>query len=322
MSYNRIFLSHRGSDKKIVSDYFNTLSSFGYRPWMDVSDLTTGTALVKSLQEGMASSCAAVFFVTQAFKDEGYLRAEINYALNQNEIWGNGFTIITLIFDKNVKIPDPLKAYLYKYPTTHLEGLRIIINAIPKLKRIHGYLPLPDLVPLQANEVAVVGQNLAGRLGLGEEQNYLKFKEELESLLTRDSLKSLVLVMMTPKVLYSIHQEAAKDMKNSTLRGLEWLKSDLSDKRISVIFHPASTLSVLAVDWSNINKAFAIITPKFQRTHDIYGRISILMDERYFDSAPLTRMIRDGRDKEDGVFMADLTNAPDLLKSLLNDAGI
>lgn len=77
----RIFLSHKTVDKTIVRDYKATLEMVGLRPWLDEDDLHAGVELHRALQKGMKDSCAAVFFITPAYQDEKFLRAEINYAI-------------------------------------------------------------------------------------------------------------------------------------------------------------------------------------------------------------------------------------------------
>lgn len=183
MAYNCIFLSHKGIDKDIVRQYRDVLEAVGLRPWMDESDISKGETLVRALSEGMSNSCAAVFFVTTQYKDEGYLRSEIDEALSQQVARGNGFKLITLaIADESGKrgnVPEPLKKYVWGEPNSHLEGIRFILESLPAhLRKVKGYLSLQDLVPPMAKEVALVGQNLSSRLGLNT-SGYSNFLEEL-----------------------------------------------------------------------------------------------------------------------------------------------
>lgn len=327
MSYNRIFLSHKGINKDIVRQYWDTLFAVGLRPWMDESDISAGHVLVRALSEGMANSCAAVFFVTPEYVDKGYLRSEIDDAIAQQVARGDGFSIITLaIADEKGnrgKVPEPLAKYRWDEPNTHLEGIRCILKALPAhLLKVRGYLPLQDLVPPTAKEVALVGQNLASRLGL-DDRRYSRFLEQLNLLLSRPSLEILVLMIMTPNALLAIHPEAAKDLRAFTLPRLQDLCRDLpNETRITVALHPAATLSVLAVDWTRTEKAFAIITPKFQTTASIDDRVTILLDERYFDSASLSRMLYDAKKKDSGAYEAPLKEAPSLLNRLLSEASV
>lgn len=327
MAYNRIFLSHKGINKDIVRQYRDVLSAAGLHPWMDESDLPAGNALVRALSEGMADSCAAVFFVTPEYQDTGYLRSEIDDALAQKVARGDGFALITLAIaderGKRGKVPEPLTKYIWKEPKTHLEGVRFILDALPPhLLKVRGYVPLPDLVPPTASEVALVGQNLSSRMGL-DSNGYSKFLSELKGILSRSPLETVVLVMMTPKALQAIHPKAATHLRAFSLPRLRDLRRDLpSETRITVAFHPSATLSLLAVDWTRAGKAYAIVTPKFQITASIYDRVSMLLDDRYFDSASLARMLLDAKEGGDGASGAALKDAPHLLEKLLIEANL
>jgi hypothetical protein len=327
MAYNCIFLSHKGVDKNVVRQYRDVLVAVGLRPWMDESDLPAGPALVRALNEGMTNSCAAVFFVTPQYVDEGYLRSEIDDALEQKVARGEGFSIITLVIadehGNRGKVPQPLRKYIWKDISTHLEGVRFILDALPRhLLKMRGYLPLQDLVPPTAKEVALVGQNLSSRLGL-DKPRYAKFLEELKALLHRTSLEMFVLLMMTPKALLAIHPKAATHLRTFSLPRLKDLYRDLpSETRIIVAFHPSATLSMLAVDWTQPGKAFALITPKFQTTAGIDDRVTMLLAEGYFDSASLARMLLDAKEKSNEAAEAPLNEGPALLESLLSEANL
>jgi hypothetical protein len=301
MMHNRIFLSHKGADKETVREYRDTLESIGYRPWMDERDLPVGRELVRALQEAMASSCAAVFFVTPKYQDEEYLRLEIDDALQQKVERGNGFALITLVLpDKRGsagEVPGPLRKYTWGKPKNPLDGLRMILAALPShLSKRRGYVPLPDVVPPNAMQVAVIGQNLAGPLGLTP-QRYTRFKDQLQALLLRKQLHTLALVMMTPRALAAVDRKAARHLRSFSLPGLKRLSDDVSDStRVLIAFHPAATLSMLAVDWELPDRCFALVTPKFQTTSQIDDRVNVLLDERDFDGASLTRMLTDAKE--------------------------
>lgn len=132
---SKIFLSHKGSDKHLVRPYFSTLKLLGFDPWLDEDALTAGAELERGLLRGFADSCAAVFFVTPAFKDESYLAAEIDYAIAQKCDRPERFQIITLVYpdDSGARgvVPDLLKRYVWKEPSDHLDGLQAVIRALP-----------------------------------------------------------------------------------------------------------------------------------------------------------------------------------------------
>lgn len=131
----RIFLSHKSADKAVVRDYKKTLELLGLKPWLDEDDLPAGAELHRGIQNGMRDSVAAIFFITPQYKDEQYLRAEINYAIAEKMRRGDSFAIITLVLDgahgKVAKVPEPLEPYVWKTPETPLQGLREIIRALP-----------------------------------------------------------------------------------------------------------------------------------------------------------------------------------------------
>ncbi|MEB4870178.1 toll/interleukin-1 receptor domain-containing protein [Priestia megaterium] len=131
----KIFLSHRGSNKEMVREYFSVLKELGYEPWLDEDAMAAGITLDRGILEGMKDSCACVFFITPEYKDNGYLEDEINYAKMANREKGNKFTIITLELkdekESDIDIPDLLKPYVWKKPSSSLEALREIVRALP-----------------------------------------------------------------------------------------------------------------------------------------------------------------------------------------------
>ena len=131
----KIFLSHRGSDKNMVLDFKDTLEALGYEPWLDEEAMPAGVLVERAILQGMKDSCAVVFFITPSFKDEGYLKTEINYAIQEKREKGDKFVIVTLLFDdsvgRTVEVPELLKQYVWKTPNTQLQALREIIRALP-----------------------------------------------------------------------------------------------------------------------------------------------------------------------------------------------
>jgi hypothetical protein len=130
-----IFLSHKGADKPLVRDFYETLLSLGYHVWLDEDALSAGAELERGLLEGFKKSCAAVFFITEQFRDEGFLATEVNYAIQEKRSKGKRFAIISLVFDNGRgskgSVPDLLKQFVWKEPKTQLEALRVILRALP-----------------------------------------------------------------------------------------------------------------------------------------------------------------------------------------------
>jgi hypothetical protein len=130
----KIFLSHKGADKALVREFKNTLALLGFDPWLDEDALSAGIELERGILQGFRDSCAAVFFVTPNFRDENYLATEVNYAIAEKRRKGEKFAIITLVFTKERQqgtVPDLLRPYVWKEPSTELEAFREIIKALP-----------------------------------------------------------------------------------------------------------------------------------------------------------------------------------------------
>ena len=136
----KIFLSHKSTDKDAVTDFQKTLRYLGYDPWLDEDAMPAGTPKERGLLQGMQEACAAVFFITPSFKDDGYLATEIDYALEEKRAKNERFAIITLRLGGNgdasaPQVPELLKRFIWKTPKTSLEALREIVRALPVVQR-------------------------------------------------------------------------------------------------------------------------------------------------------------------------------------------
>lgn len=127
----RIFLSHKSVDKPIVMRYYNALKELGFEPWLDEPDMPAGTNLERGIFDGFEKSCAAVFFITENFKDEKYLASEVDYAILQKRKKENKFAIITLRYPKALPVPDLLTPYIFKDVLNDLDGFYQLIRALP-----------------------------------------------------------------------------------------------------------------------------------------------------------------------------------------------
>lgn len=131
----KIFLSHKGADKTLVRQYKKTLELLGFSPWLDEDAMPAGIELERGLLKGFNESCAAVFFVTPNYVDAGYLATEVNYAISEKRTKADRFAIVTLVFPgadgKPAEVPPLLRQYVYKTPTSQLDGLNEIIRALP-----------------------------------------------------------------------------------------------------------------------------------------------------------------------------------------------
>lgn len=127
----KIFLSHKSVDKPMVYRYYNALKGVGFDPWLDEPSMAAGANLEREVFRGFEESCAAVFFITENFKDEKYLAAEVDYAVMQKRKKGDKFAIITLRYTNAAPVPGLLTPYIYKDVANDLEGLRELVRALP-----------------------------------------------------------------------------------------------------------------------------------------------------------------------------------------------
>jgi hypothetical protein len=127
----RIFLSHKSVDKPLVHRYYDALREIGFEPWLDEPDMPAGTNLERGIFGGFEESCAAVFFITENFKDEKYLATEVDYAVMQKRKKGNKFAIITFRYPNASAVPALLTPYIYKDVANDLEGFYELLRALP-----------------------------------------------------------------------------------------------------------------------------------------------------------------------------------------------
>lgn len=129
-----IFLSHKSPDKSLVREIAATLRSIGLTPWLDEDNMKAGANLERALRHGFHESCAAVFFVTPRFVDDGYLASEIDYALAEKRAKGDRFSIITLLLPGDDGtfggVPDLLRTYVWKQ-IQPIEVVRTVVEALP-----------------------------------------------------------------------------------------------------------------------------------------------------------------------------------------------
>jgi hypothetical protein len=131
-----IFLSHKGDDKALVRRFFTALTTIGFRPWLDEEAMIAGTELERGILHGFENSCAAVFFITPEFGDEGFLATEVNYAIAQKRSKRDRFAIIVIRFANDAgtkgEVPKLLgQQFVWKEPSTELEALTEIVRALP-----------------------------------------------------------------------------------------------------------------------------------------------------------------------------------------------
>jgi len=127
----RIFLSHKSVDKPLVYRYYHTLKTIGFDPWLDETNMPAGANLEREVLRGFEESCAAVFFITESFRDEKYLAAAIDYAIMQKRKKEKKFAIITLRYANAAAIPGLLTPYIYRDIMNDLQGFKELVTALP-----------------------------------------------------------------------------------------------------------------------------------------------------------------------------------------------
>ena len=129
-----VFLSHKSIDKQLVREVARTLSATGFAPWLDEDKMKAGANLDRAIKSGFTTSCAAVFFVTPNFADDGFLATEIDYAIAEKRLKGDRFSIITLLLrgaDGGFGVvPEMLRLYVWR-KVEPVEVVRTIIEALP-----------------------------------------------------------------------------------------------------------------------------------------------------------------------------------------------
>lgn len=126
----KIFLSHKSVDKDIVRPFYEVLAELGLDPWLDEKDMKAGDTLHREIADGFDRSCAVVFFVTPNFKDERWLRREVDHAVHRKVERQDRFAIITLAFD-GAEVPRPLQENVWVPVKSHASAVREILRALP-----------------------------------------------------------------------------------------------------------------------------------------------------------------------------------------------
>jgi hypothetical protein len=126
-----IFLSHKSVDKELVRPYHRLLKELGFEPWLDEVDMKAGDTLHRKIADGFDRSCAVVFFVTKNFKDERWLKREVDHAINREIDREGRFKIVTLVFGDEAEVPRPLRERLWVKVSNEIDAVLQIIRALP-----------------------------------------------------------------------------------------------------------------------------------------------------------------------------------------------
>jgi len=131
----KVFLSHRSVDKPLVRRFYTILQQLHYEPWLDEDAIDAGDVLNRAILNGIKQSCAAIFFLTPAFRDDRFLAAEIDHAISEQMERPDHFRIVSLLYPgadgTPVTVPPLLKRFAWKEPIDDLEALGIILRSGP-----------------------------------------------------------------------------------------------------------------------------------------------------------------------------------------------
>lgn len=139
----RVFMSHKGVNKPLVRAVSETLNMIGVKTWLDDEQMPAGQPVVRTLGKGVADCIAAVFFISDAFKDEKYIKHEIDWALDRVAADAE-FRIIPLVLSDHggtvEMVPEALR-YLTWKTVSDVHVLGAIIVALPaRLQERIGYV--------------------------------------------------------------------------------------------------------------------------------------------------------------------------------------
>jgi hypothetical protein len=134
LEISRIFLSHKGVDKPLIEKIDSTLGLLGLKPWLDKHDLPVGSPLVRSVDDAFSNCCAAVFFISASYVDQGVIAGEIDRAIHESALRPDGFKIIPLVLKQHggsdTNVPQPLQKLKWE-SVDDIDILPTILKALP-----------------------------------------------------------------------------------------------------------------------------------------------------------------------------------------------
>jgi hypothetical protein len=101
----QIFFIFAMEDKQKVEKIYASIEELGYRPWISTRDLKPGQVWKDTIEKALLESqIALVFLSTHSINKEGYIKKEINLALNMMSENVKGLSPVIPIRLDNVKI--------------------------------------------------------------------------------------------------------------------------------------------------------------------------------------------------------------------------
>lgn len=130
----RIFLSHKGINKPLVTLIDEALRSLNLRTWFDRNDLMPGDALVRTVDGAFTGCAAAVFFISGDYVDAGVIKNEVERAIHERAMRGEAFRVIPLVLaqhgGRDAHVPAPLRTLAWT-TVQDVEIVPTILRALP-----------------------------------------------------------------------------------------------------------------------------------------------------------------------------------------------
>ncbi|WP_447837512.1 toll/interleukin-1 receptor domain-containing protein [Aeromonas salmonicida] len=134
MENSKIFLSHKGINKPLVREIDKTLRILNLKTWFDIDDLKAGDPLISSIDQAFQQCSAAVFFISDDFKDYGVIKMEIEKAMYESITREESFKIIPLVLTQHggtdVNVPHALQTLTWKH-VSDVQIVPTILSSLP-----------------------------------------------------------------------------------------------------------------------------------------------------------------------------------------------
>lgn len=143
---SKVFLSHKGIDKYLVSEVDAALRTLNLKTWLDRDDLHAGQPLVRGVDEAFEQCSAAVFFISKDYTYSGVIEQEVDRAVHERTLRPTGFTVIPLVLRQHGGTDELVPSSLRRLTWKTVDDVQIvptIIRALPALSQdLIRYKPL------------------------------------------------------------------------------------------------------------------------------------------------------------------------------------
>lgn len=128
----KIFISYARENYEEASTLYKDLKCRGHEPWLDQIELLPGQQWQRNIKEAIQNSDFYLLFISKiALSKTGFVRREINYALEVLDQFPPDKIYFIPVLLENIKIPLEFKhIHCIDISTNRAEGLKKIIAAI------------------------------------------------------------------------------------------------------------------------------------------------------------------------------------------------